>query len=160
MSYSLRLHGLRPVRLPYPPRVCSSSCLLSRWCCLTISSSVASFSCPQSFPASGSFPVSWVFTSGGQIIGASASVLPVTIQGLFPLGLTGLISLQVKGLSRVFSSTTVRKNQFFSTQPSWWPNSHWINAKESGDCIFIFHCGLPKARDSVDLNKCHYFSFS
>ena len=97
-------------RLPYPllsPRIFSNSCLLSRWCYLTISSSVAPFSsCPQSFPASGSFPVSQFFTSGGQSIGASASasVLPMNIQGWYPLGLTSLISLQPKGLSRVISA--------------------------------------------------------
>ena len=78
----------------------------------------------QSFPVSGSFPVSRLFASGGQSTGASASVLPVNIQGWFPLGLTGWISLQSKGLSRVFSNTTVQKHQFFSTQPSSWPNSH------------------------------------
>jgi len=81
--------------------------------------------CPQSFPASGSFPVSQLFTSGGQSIGASASAsgLPMDIQGWFPLGLTGLISLQSKGLSRVFSSTTVQKHQFFGAQPSLWSSS-------------------------------------
>ena len=84
------------------------------------------FSCLQSFPASGSFPVSWLFTSGGQNIGASdsASVLPVNIQGGFPSGLTGLISLLSKGLSRVFSNTIVQKHQFFSTQLSLWSKSH------------------------------------
>ena len=93
----------------------------------TILTSVIPFSsCPQSFPASGSFPMSWCFTSSGQSIGdstsASASVLPVDIQGWFPLELTGLISLQV--LSSVFSSTAIRKHQFFSAQPSLWSNSH------------------------------------
>ena len=112
-------------RLPYPslsPRVCSHSRPLSRWCCLTISPCAALFSfCLQSFPALGSFPMSWLFVSGGQNIGvsASASVLPVNIQGWFPLGLTGLISLQSKGLSRVFSNTTVQKHQFFLAQPLW-----------------------------------------
>ena len=79
---------------------------------------------PQYFPALGSFPVSQFFTSGGQYIGASASVLPVNIQGLFLLGLAGLISLLSKGFSRVFFSTTVRKHQFFGAQPSLWSNSH------------------------------------
>ena len=103
---------------------CSNSCPLSQWCHPTISSSVATFSsCPQSFPASGSFPMSWLFTSGGQSIRASASVLPVNIQGWFPLRLTGLISLLSKGLSRVFFSTTVQKHHFFGTQPSLWSNS-------------------------------------
>ena len=85
--------------------------------------------CPQSFPASGSFPLSWLFASGGQSIGASAlaSVLPMNIQSLFPLGLSGLISLQSKRLSRVFSNTIIQKHQFFSAQPALWSNSHvWI----------------------------------
>ena len=113
--------------LHYPPGVCSNSCQLSRWCHPTISSSVAPFSsCPQFFPALGSFPMSWLFTPGGQNIGVSvsASVLPMNIQGWFSLGLTGLISLLSKGLSRVFFSTTVRK-QFFSTQTSLWSNSQF-----------------------------------
>ena len=99
------------------------------------SSSVTPFSsCPQSFPASGSFPISWLFASGGQSIGASplASVLPINIQDWFPLGLTSLISLQSKGLSRVFSSTTIWKHQLFSSQPSLWSNSHihiWLLEK-------------------------------
>ena len=92
---------------------------LSQWCHPNISSSVIPFSSyVQSFPA-GSFPMSWLFSSGGQIIGASvsASVFPINIQGWFPLGWTGLISLQSKGLSRVFSSTTVQKHQFLGIQP-------------------------------------------
>jgi len=89
------------------------------------SSSVVPFSsCLQSFPSSGSFPMSWLFPSGGQSIRASASVLPMNIQDCFPLGLTGLISLQSKGLSRVFSNTTVQKHQFFSAQFSLQSNSH------------------------------------
>ena len=98
--------------LHYLPE-CANSCPLSWWCHLTILSSVTPFSsCPQSFPASGSFPMSWLFASGDQSIGASASasVLPMNIQDWFPLGLTSLISLQSKGLSRVFSSTTVQKH--------------------------------------------------
>ena len=97
----------------------SYSCPLSRWCHPTISSFVIPFSsCPKSFPASGSFPMSQLFASGGQSIGVltSASVLPINIQDWFPLGLTGLISLQSKGLSRVFSNTTVQKHQFFGAQ--------------------------------------------
>ena len=93
----------------------------------TISSSVVPFSsCLQSFPTSGSFLMSWLFASGGQSIGVStsASVLPMNIQDWFPLGLTGLISLQSKGLSGVFSNTTVQKHQFFGAQPSLWSNSH------------------------------------
>ena len=86
-------------------------------------------SCLQSFPISGTFPMSRLFSSGGQIIetSASASVLPMDIQGWFPLGLIGLISLLSKGLSRVFSSTTVQKHQFFSTHPSLWSNSHIVH---------------------------------
>ena len=122
-------HGPQHTRLPCPslsPGVCSNSCPLSQWCHPTISSSATFFSsCPQSFPA-GSFPMSQLFTSGDQSTGAwsSASVLPMNIQDWFSLGLTGLISLQSKGLSRVFSSTTVRRHQFFGTQPSLWSNSH------------------------------------
>ena len=112
----MRPHGLQHARLFCPSlssEVCSSSCLLSQWCYLIILSSVALFSfCLQSFPASGSFPMSQFFPSGGQSIGASASVLPVNIQDWFPLGLTGLISLPSKGLSRVFSSNTIWKHQF------------------------------------------------
>ena len=122
VSVSLQAHGLQHARLPCPspsPGACSHSCPLSQWHHLAISSSVTAFcSCPQSFRASGSFPGGWLFPLGGQSIGVSASVLPMTIQGWLPLRLTGLISLQSKGLSRVFSSTTVGKHQFFSTQPS------------------------------------------
>ena len=115
--------GLQHTRLPCPSLslgICSNSCLLSRWCHTTISSSVVPFSCPQSFPASGSFPMSQHFASGGQSIGVSAStsVLPMNIQDYSPLGWTGWISLQSKGLSRVFSNTTVQKHQFFGTQLS------------------------------------------
>ena len=108
-------------------------CLLNRWCCSTVSSSATTFSFSlQSFPASESFPMSRLFASGDQSIGASASVLPMYIQGWFPLGLTGLISLLSKGLSRVFSNTIVQKHQFFSVQPSLWSNSHictWLLEK-------------------------------
>ena len=112
--------------LPSPSSgACSNSCPSSRWCHPTISSSVVPFSsCLQSFPASGSFPMIRFFTSGGQSIGASASVLPMNIQDWVLLQLTGLISLQSKGLSRVFSNTTDQKHQSFSTQPSLWSNSH------------------------------------
>ena len=103
MSNTLWPHGLQPPRLPCPspsPRACSNSCPLNQWCYPTISSSVIPFSCPQSFPASGSFPVSRLFALHGQSIGAStsASVLPMNIEGWFPLQLTGLISLRSKGL--------------------------------------------------------------
>ena len=112
MSHSSQPHGLQHTRLPCPspsPRACSNSRPLSQWCHPTISSSVVPFSCLQSFPASGSFPLSWLFTSGGQSIGAlaSASVFPKNIQDWFPLGLTGLISSQFKGLSKVLPNTTV-----------------------------------------------------
>ena len=134
MSYSLRPHGLQYARLfcPSPsPIVCSNSCPLCQWCHPTFSSSVI-LSCLQSFPESRSFPVSQLFASGGQNIGASASVLPMNIQGWFPLGLTGWISLQSKGLSRVFSSSTIQKYQFFGTQLALWSNSHihtWLLEK-------------------------------
>ena len=124
VSDSLRPHGLQHARLPCPspiPGVYSNSRPSSQWCHPTISSSVIPFSsCLQSFLGSGSFPVSQFFASGGQSIGvsASASVLPMNIQDLFPLGLTGLISLQSRGLSRVFSITTVQKHKFFGTQLS------------------------------------------
>ena len=127
MSNSLWPHGLQHARLPCPslsPGFCSSSCTFSQWCHPTISSSVTSFSsCPQTFLASGSFPISHLFASCGQSIGASASasVLPMNIWGWFPLGLIGWISLQPRGLSRVFSSITVWKHQFFSGQPSLGP---------------------------------------
>ena len=121
MSNSLGPHRLQHTWLPCPSpslRVCSNSCPLSWWCYPTISSSVTPFSsCLRSFPASGSFPTSQLFTSDGQSIGASASVLPMNIQGRFPLGLTGLIPLQSKGLSRVFSST-IRKHQMQYVQDS------------------------------------------
>ena len=110
VSDSLWPHGLQHIRLSCPspsPRVCSNSCPLSHWYHPSISSSVIPFSCLQSSPASGSFPMSQIFEPGGQNVGASAltSVLPVNIQDWFPLGLTGFISLQPKELSRVFSNT-------------------------------------------------------
>ena len=123
MSNPLRPHGLQHSRPPWPsptPRVYTNSGPLSWWCHPTISSSVIPFSCPQSFPASGSFPMSQLFPLGGQsiVVSASTSVLPVNTQDWSPLGWTGWISLQSKGLSRVFSNTTVQKHQFFSTQLS------------------------------------------
>ena len=122
VSDSLRLHELQDTRPPCSSptlRVYSNSCPLSRWCHLTISSSVVAFSsCLQSFPTSGSFQMNQFFTSGSQSIGVSASpsVLPVNTQDWSPLGWAGWISLQSKGLSRVSSSTTVRKHQFFGIQ--------------------------------------------
>ena len=134
---TLHSHGLQHTRLPCPsptPRVYSNSCPLSRWCHPTFSSSVVPFSRLQSFPASRSisnesalrirWPKYWSF---------SFNISPSTeYSGLFPLGLTGLISLQFKGLSRVFSSTTVWKHQLFGVQPSLWSNSHihmWLLEK-------------------------------
>ena len=117
------------------PGVYSNSCSLSQWCHPTISSSVAPFfPCPQSFPSPVSFPTGQLFASGNQSIGASAStsVLPMNIQGWFPLGMTSLISLLSKGLSRVFSNTKIQKHQFFSAQPSLWSSSHiqtWLLEK-------------------------------
>ena len=124
VSDSLWPYGVQHARPPCPsptPEPCSNSCPSSRWYHPNISSSVVPFSSRlQSFPASGSFPMSWFFASGGQSIGvsASASVLPMNTQDWFPLGWTGWISLQSKGLSRVFSNTTVQKHQFFSIQLS------------------------------------------
>ena len=137
------------------PRVCSNSCPLSQWCHPVISSSVSPFSsCPQSCPASGNF-TSQLFPSGSQSIeaSASASVLSMNIQGWFPLEVTSLISLLSKGLSRVFSSNTVWKHHFFSSQPSLWSNSHiraWLLEKPCFDytnlcwqsyvSAFLIHC--------------------
>ena len=130
MSNSLQLLGLQHARLPCPSPTLgaySDSCPLSQWSHPTISSSVVPFSsCPQSLPASGSFPMSQFFTSGGQSIGVSAStsVLLMNIQDWFPLGWTGWISLLSKGLSRVFSNTAAQEHKFFSTQLSLWSSSH------------------------------------
>jgi len=133
----LQPHGLQHARLCCPllsPRVCSNSCPLSQWCYITISSSADSFFlCLQSFPESGYFPMSQLFTSYGQSTGASVSalVLPMNIQGCIPLGLTWLI-LQSKGFSRVFSSSIVWKHRFFGTQPSLQSSSHictWLVEK-------------------------------
>ena len=124
VSSSLQPHGLQHTRPPCPsptPRACPNSCPSSQWCHPTLSPSVVPFSSSlQSSPASGSFPMSQFFASGGQSIGASASapVLSMNIQDWFPLGLTGLISLQSKGLPRVFSNTTVQNHQFFCVQLS------------------------------------------
>ena len=137
VSDSLQSHGLQHTRPPCPsptPGAYSNLCPLSQWCHPAISSSVVPFSShPQSFPASGG-KMSQLFTSGGQSTGvsASAAVLPVNIQDWFPLGCTGWISLQSKGLSKVFSNTTVQKHQFFSTQISSQFNSHihtWLLEK-------------------------------
>ena len=130
-------HGLQDSRPPRPSPthgVYSNSCPLIRWCHPTISSSVVPFSRLQSFPTSGSFQMSQLFASGGQSIGVSVStwVLPMNTQDWSPLGLTGSISLQFKGLSRVFSNTTGQKHQFFGTQLSLYSNSHihtWLPEK-------------------------------
>ena len=142
VSDTLKPHGLQHAKFPCPsptPGACSNSIPLSQWCHPTVSSSVGIFSCGlQSFPASVFFPMSQFFISGGQSIGVSpsASVIPMNIQGWFPLGLTAWISSQSKGLSRVFSNTTIQKNQFFGTQPFLWSNSHmhiWLLGKHSLD---------------------------
>ena len=126
---SLRPHGLKHSRPPCDspsPEVCPSSCPLYWWCHPAISSSDTLFFCPQSFTASGTFPISQLFTLGDQNTGvsASASVLSISIQGWFLLRLTSLISLLSKGLSGVFSSTTVQKHQFFAALPSLQSSSH------------------------------------
>ena len=123
-------HELQHARPPCPsptPGVHPNPCPLSQWCHPPISSSVVPFSsCPQSFPVSGSFPMNQLFISGGQNVRVTAStlVLPMNIQDWFPLGWTGWISLQSKGLSRVFSNITVQRHQFFGAQPSSQSNSH------------------------------------
>ena len=136
VSNPLWPHGPQCARPPYPsptPRVNSNLCPISQWRHSTISSSVVPFSSPpQSFPALGSFSMSQFFMWSGQSIGASASVLSMNIQSWFPLGFAGLISLQSKGLSRVFFSTTVQNYQFFGTQPSLWSTFHihtWLLEK-------------------------------
>ena len=142
MSTSLLPHGLQHARLPCPspsPGAYSNSCPLSQWYHPTISSSPVPFSsCLQSFPASGSFPMSQLFASGGQSIGASASVLPMNIQGRFPLGLNGLISFLSEGLSRVFSNTTIQKHLFFGTPDS---------------LLFLDRPGIPHPHDSAHLDQ-------
>ena len=141
MSDSLWPHGLQHARISCPSpssRACSNSCPFSRWCHPTILSSVIPFSCYlQSFPASESFAVNQLFASGGQSTGGSAlaSVLPMNIQDWFPLGLTGLISLQSKGLSRIFSSTKVQKHQFFGDPTLTSIHDYWKN--HSFDCMDI-----------------------
>ena len=142
-SYSVVSDSLWPHESQHPKPPCPSptpgvhpnSCPLSWWCHPTTSSSLVPFSsCSQSFPASGSFQMSQLFAWGGQSIGVSAWtwVLPMNTQDWSPLGWTGWISLQSKGLSRVFSNTTVQKHQFFSAQLSYWSNSHihtWLLEK-------------------------------
>ena len=130
MSDTLQPHGLQHARLPCPslsPGVCSNSWSLSWWCYSTTAFSVIPLLlCLQSFPASESFSMSQLFASCGQSIAASASAsnLPMNIQGWFPLGLTGLVSLLSKGLTNIFSITTIQKHQFFGAQTSLWSNFH------------------------------------
>ena len=151
MSDSFPSHGLQHARLPCPslsPRVCSHSCPLSQWSYLTISSSATPFFfCPQFSPASGCFPMSQVFKSGGQSIGApeSAAVLPMNIHGWFPLALIGLISLLSIGLSWVFSSATTQKHQFFGAQPSSWSNSHIRTFTSHQGCLGCLSANTFKA---------------
>ena len=157
VSDSLRPHELQHARPPCPsttPRVYPNSCPSSQWCHPAISSSVIPFSsCPQFLPASGSFPISWLFAWGGQNIGVSAlaSVLPMNTQDQSPLGWTSWISLQSKGLSRVFSNTTVQKHQCFSAQLSsaLYPTSFHI----------ILHALVaPNLTDSLSLTNIHNFA--
>ena len=138
MSDSLRPRESQHARPPCPsptPRVHPNSCALYRWCHPAILSSVVPFSsCPQSLPASGSFPMSQPFAWGGQstTVSALASFLPKNTQDWSPLGCTGWISLQSKGLAKVFSSTAVQKHQFFNAQLSSQSNSHihtWLLEK-------------------------------
>ena len=164
MSDSLQPHESQHARPPCPsptPRACSNSCPSSQWCHPIISSSVVPFSsCLQSLPESGSFPRSQFFTSGDQSIRASALVLPMNTQDWLPLGLTGLISLQFKGLSSIFSNTTVQKHKVFGAQPSLWSNSHitstnntcrineWINKWGKLDFLLAFFNIFKKQKDA------------
>ena len=158
MSSCLRPHELQHIRLTCPslsPGVCSNSYPLSQWCHPTISSSIVTFSsCPQSFPASESFPMSQLFASSGQSIGisASTSVLPMNTQDWSPLGWTGWISLLSKGLSRVFCSTTVQKHWFFSSQLSSQSNSDPY--KTTGKTITLTRRTLVDKVMSLLFNMC------
>ena len=162
MSNSLRPHELQHASPPYPsptPRVHSNSCPLSRWCHPAILSSVIPFSsCPQSLPASESFPMSHLFAWGGQstAVSALASFLPKNTQDWSPSEWTGWISLQSKGLSRVFSNTTVQKHQFFSVQLSSQSNSHihtWLP-------IAIFLSSFFPKLCCIVMSKVHEYHFS
>ena len=158
MPDSLRPHESQHARPPYPsptPGLHSDSRPLGQWCHPAISSSVIPFSsCPQSFPASESFPMSQLFAWGGQSIGvsASASVLPMNIQDWFPLGWTGWISLQSKGLS----NTTVHKHQFFGAQLSSQSNSHihtWLLKMRYTKGTFHTKMGSIKDRNGIDVTE-------
>ena len=163
MSDYFRPHGLQHAGLLcalLSSKVCSNSCPLSQWCHPTVSSSATLFSfCLQSLLVLESFPVSRFFPSGGQTIGAlaSTSVLTMNTQTWFPVELTGLISLQSKGLSRVFSSTTFQKHQFFGPQPSLWPlptKVHIVKAMVFPVVMYGWDWELEHMRvDLVDLEK-------
>ena len=148
VSDSLQPHESQHARPPCPsptPRVHSNSCPLNWWCHPAISSSIIPFcSCPQPLPASRSFPMSQLFTSGGQSIGVSAlaSALPMNTQGWSPLEWTGWIPLQSKGLSRVFSTTTVQKHQLFSAQFSSQSNSQgtYICIGQMYTYVYVYMC--------------------
>ena len=175
MFDSLRTHEPQHTRPPCPsptPGVHLNPCPLSRWCHPTISFSVIPFSCcPQSFPASGSFPMSQLFASGSQRIGASvsASVPPIDIWAWFPFGLTHLVSLKSKELSRFFSSTTVRKHQFFLVL-GWLAFYHWVWIKIKRCLLIGEKCitninSILKSRDvilpaKVPLVKVWFFQLS
>ena len=168
MSNSLQPHGLHHARLPCPslcPGICSNSCPLSQWCHPTISSSITPFSsCPWSFPASESFLMSQLFASGGQSIRASASVLPMNIQGFFPLELTGLISLLSKGLSRVFSSTTVQNIDIneplinSTWRRKWQPTPVFLPGKSHGLRILVGYSPWGH-KESDTTEQIHFTSF-
>ena len=149
--------------LPCPspsPGVFSNSCPLSQWCHPTILSSVITFfSCLQSFPAAGSFPMNWLFALGGQSIGALASVLSMNIQSWFPLGLTGLISLLSMGLSRVFSSNTIQKQLFFDIQHSLCSNSH-IHTRLWLQTLFLSYLPIMLSMSNFPNSLCLLFLFS
>ena len=169
VSDSLQPHGLQYTRLPSPslsPGVCSNSCPLSWWCHRTISSSAKPFDfCSQSSQGLESFPRSWLFTSGGlsTVASASVSVLPKNTQGWFSLGFTSFISLLSKGLSRVFSNTTVQKHQFFGTQSSSWSTSYthtWLLGKPWSDklisrvWLFVTSCTADcQAHPSIEFSR-------
>ena len=163
MSDSLRPHGLQHTRLPCPslsPRMCSNSCPLSQWCYLTISSSATSFSsCLLPFPASGSFPMNQLFASGGQSIGASASILPMNIQDWFPWGLTGLITEMSKGLLSVLQNhsskaTILWCSSFFMVQLS---HSYMTTGKTIALTIWIF---VSKVMSLLFNNKIYLRKYS
>ena len=157
VSESLWPHRLQHARLPCPspsPRVCPNSCPLSRWCHPIISSFVIPFSpCLHSFPASGSFPVSWLFTSGSQSIGASAtaSVLPMNIQGWFPLRLTSLISFLSKGCSSLLQDHSSKASVLPMNIQDWFPLG-------LTDLISFQFKGLSRVFFNTTVQKCQFFN--